>query len=78
MDLLNVIVFSKDRAAQLDALLRSIRERVEGWEKRSLWYVVFAASTPEFARGYEIARAEHRSDALELSMRGHAAMVSSR
>jgi hypothetical protein len=66
MDLLNVIVFSKDRAAQLDALLRSIRERVEGWEKRSLWYVVFAASTPEFARGYEIARAEHRSDALQF------------
>jgi len=66
MDLLNVIIFSKDRAAQLDALLRSIREQVEGWEKRSLWTVVFTTSAPEFARGYEIVRAEHRSVALEF------------
>ena len=66
MDLLNVIIFSKDRPAQLDALLRSIRERVEGWEKRSLWSVVFATSTPEFARGYHIIRTEHLSGALEF------------
>ena len=66
MDLLNVIIFSKDRPAQLDALLRSIRERVEGWEKRSLWSVILATSTPEFAQGYEIVRAEHRSGALEF------------
>jgi len=66
MDLLNVIIFSKDRAAQLDALLRSIRERVEGWEKRSIWSVIFASSTPEFADGYEIVRGEHRSGALEF------------
>lgn len=66
MDLLNVIIFSKDRAAQLDALLRSIRERVEGWEKRSLWSVVFAASSPEFDEGYEIVRAEHRSGTLRF------------
>jgi len=66
MDLVNVIIFSKDRPAQLDALLRSIRERVEAWEKRALWSVVFTASTREFARGYEIVRAEHRADAIEL------------
>jgi hypothetical protein len=66
MDLINVIIFSKDRAAQLDALLRSISEQVRGWEERSLWSVIFATSTPEFARGYEIIRAEHRSDALEF------------
>ena len=61
-----MIIFSKDRAAQLDALLRSIREQVEGWEKRSLWSVVFSASTPEFDQGYEIVRAEHRSDTLRF------------
>jgi hypothetical protein len=66
MDLVNVIIFSKDRPAQLDALLRSIRERVESWQQRSLWSVVFTASTPEFARSYEILCAEHRSDALEF------------
>ncbi len=66
MDSVNVIIFSKDRATQLDALLRSIRERVEGWEKRSLWSVVFASSTPEFAKGYDIVCAEHRSGALEF------------
>jgi hypothetical protein len=66
MDLVNVIIFSKDRPAQLDALLRSIRERVEAWEKRALWSVVFTASTREFARGYEIVRAEHRADAIEI------------
>ncbi len=66
MDLLNVIIFSKDRAAQLDALLRSIREQVEGWEQRSLWSVIFAASAPQFSRGYEIVCAEHRSAALEF------------
>ncbi len=41
MDLFSAITFSKDRAAQLDALLRSIRECVEGWEEHSLWSVVF-------------------------------------
>ena len=61
-----MIIFSKDRAAQLDALLRSIRERVEGWEKRSLWSVVFTASSPEFDKGYEIVRAEHRSGRLRF------------
>ncbi|MCZ7606474.1 MAG: hypothetical protein M5U25_10460 [Planctomycetota bacterium] len=66
MDLLNVIIFSKDRAAQLDALLRSIKEKVEGWESRARWAVVYAASTPEFAKGYEIARGQHNSPALEF------------
>jgi hypothetical protein len=66
MDPINVIIFSKDRAAQLDALLRSIREQVHGWKQRALWSVVYVTSTPELARGYDIVRAEHRSDALEF------------
>lgn len=59
MEQVNTIIFSKDRAAQLDALLRSIAEKVERWRERGQCTVIYTASTPEFARGYEIVRAAH-------------------
>jgi hypothetical protein len=48
-DYINVVVFSKDRAAQLDALLQSIRRRAK-W----LWppTILFAASGAEYLEGY--------------------------
>lgn len=64
MDLVNAIIFSKDRPAQLDALLRSIREQAERWEDRGRWAIVYVASTPELLAGYARVQSEHASDAL--------------
>lgn len=53
---MNTIIFSKDRPAQLDALLTSIR-------KYSAWMwpakVLYAYSSDEMRRGYEILATEH-------------------
>src|SRR5216117_3630617 len=53
---LDVIAFSKDRPAQLDLLLRSIR-RFAGDGTRTA--VVFTASDPLYDRGYAVVREEH-------------------
>ena len=66
MELTNVLIFSKDRAAQLDALLRSVREKVEDWQRRGCWTVIYKASSPEFAAAYEQLKQEHYSPALEF------------
>jgi len=54
---LDVIVFSKDRAAQLDALLRSLRAFF-GFPHRL--HVVYATSGYEFELGYDRLRRWHR------------------
>jgi hypothetical protein len=56
---MNMIAFSKDRASQLDLLLRSLKEFVAGWRAQRL-LVLFCASTPAFAAGYDRVRAYHR------------------
>lgn len=50
--MINAIIFSKDRACQLDCLLRSIERNVE----KTLpikWSIVYLATNPEFQKGYE-------------------------
>jgi hypothetical protein len=66
VDLVNTIIFSKDRAAQLDALLRSAAAKIERFAERGRWAVIHAASTPEFARGYETVRGEHAASGVEF------------
>lgn len=66
MNHVNVIIFSKDRAAQLDGLLRSIREKTSGWDDEFSWAVVYAASTPYFEKGYAVVQDEHLSSAIEF------------
>lgn len=55
---LEVMVFSKDRAAQLELLLRSIKRFCADWE-RIRWTVVHKGSTPEYALGYAVCRDLH-------------------
>ena len=54
-----MIGFSKDRASQLDLLLRSIKEFVAGWRSQNI-VILFCASTPDFAAGYQRTQAFHR------------------
>jgi hypothetical protein len=51
----SLTVFSKNRACQLDLLLRSVRRFVAGARVAVLW----AAGGDDFEAGYELARAEH-------------------
>jgi hypothetical protein len=50
-----VVIFSKDRPAQLDLLLRSWSEQVPEWPKFAV-SVLYKSTDPEFDRGYEIVR----------------------
>jgi hypothetical protein len=56
--MLNLVVYSKDRPAQLELLLRSLKRFWDGWEAISL-SVVYTHSSDEFARGYERVRSLH-------------------
>lgn len=47
----NIIIFSKDRAAQLDLLLRSMEKNIDQLYHQNV-LVLFKASSPEFADGY--------------------------
>jgi hypothetical protein len=56
--MLNLVVYSKDRPAQLELLLRSLKRYWDGWEAISL-SVVYTYSSESFARGYERVRSLH-------------------
>lgn len=56
--MLNLVVFSKDRACQLDLLLRSLRTHL-AWLDPGEISVLYAHSTAPYARGYETVRALH-------------------
>ena len=55
---LDFVVFSKDRPAQLELLLRSVKRFVSGWDELGL-SVIHLATDERYARGYEIARGLH-------------------
>ncbi len=54
---LDIIVFSKDRACQLDALLRSMREF---FDLPHRLHVLYTTSSSEFELGYDLLRIWHR------------------
>ena len=58
MTTLNVIIFSRDRACQLDLLLRSIAAHVTEREATRL-SVLYTTSHPDFGRGYEKVKQQH-------------------
>jgi hypothetical protein len=58
MSHLQVVIFSKDRAPQLELLLRSIKRFWEGWEHER-FSVMLHGSDEQFARGYELVRGLH-------------------
>jgi hypothetical protein len=49
------VIFSKDRAAQLDLLLRSWSEQVDEWPQFAV-SVLYKATDPEFEAGYDIVK----------------------
>lgn len=48
--MINIVCFSKNRAAQLDALIRSFLENFQGNDYNMT--VIYKATTPEFEQGY--------------------------
>ncbi len=56
--MLDVVIFSKDRACQLELLLRSIKRFFAEWQESNI-QVLYTHSTPEFGRAYEGVRAQH-------------------
>jgi len=50
-----VVIFSKNRAAQLDLLLRSWSEQVPEWPAFAV-SVLYLSTAPEFDRGYDIVK----------------------
>jgi hypothetical protein len=70
-----VVIFSKDRAAQLDLLLRSWSEQVREWPDFAV-SVLYKSTAPEFDRGYEIVRRQFPSvffqpEDASRSFKGH-------
>jgi hypothetical protein len=58
MTRLQLVIFSKDRPAQLELLLRSVKRFWEGWEQQRI-HVLFAHSTEAFSRGFGVVRGLH-------------------
>ena len=56
--MINIIIFSKDRACQLDLLLSSMQRFFREWSEQQV-SVLYAASDDAFAAGYERLRALH-------------------
>lgn len=56
----NIVIYSKDRACQLDLLLRSIETNFENWENQNLT-VIYKATFTDYRVGYDICRWEHRN-----------------
>jgi hypothetical protein len=51
--MLNTIIFSKDRACQLEALLRTWTTNVTGVGNLGKTHIIWKASTPDFELGYQ-------------------------
>ncbi|MFL5827648.1 MAG: hypothetical protein ACJ76V_14075, partial [Thermoleophilaceae bacterium] len=56
--MLDLVIFSKDRACQLDLLLRSIKRFLEGWTDLSI-RVIHTHADERLGRGYEIVQQLH-------------------
>jgi len=54
------IIFSKDRAAQLDLLLRSIKKNYIS-NKEDSFTIIYTSSNPEFEKGYSIIKEKHQN-----------------
>jgi hypothetical protein len=67
------LIFSRDRACQLDALLRSLDKYAPGVFGPRV--VLFRATTPEFAKGYERCESHHRPATLFTLEYGFAEQV---
>jgi hypothetical protein len=77
---LNIVILSKDRACQVLSLLQSLRDHFNA--PCTGITVLYRATSPAFAAGYELARGETAADGLrwqqEQSFRGDVAALCSR
>lgn len=55
----NVIIFSKNRACQLDLLLRSIEQFFDNWHKQNL-IIVYSFGYKDYQIAYDICKWEHK------------------
>ena len=56
--MINVIMYSFDRACQLDLALRSIKDQFVEWDQQS-WTIIIKASNPEYKKAYQRVRELH-------------------
>ena len=56
--MITMIIFSKDRACQLDLLLRSIKKQIQDYENLDI-NVIYKATTDYFDKGYSVVKDEH-------------------
>lgn len=57
--MINIIIFSKDRASQLDLLLRSIKTFFIGWDKYT-FNILYKYSSEDYKKGYDITKSIHK------------------
>jgi hypothetical protein len=57
--MINLIIFSKDRACQLDLLLRSIKVFFKGWDKLT-FNIIYKYSSEDYRKGYEKVKSIHK------------------
>ena len=58
--MLDIIIFSKDRAAQLDLCLQSIYENLHLSKDECFIHIVYTSSTPKFQEGYNLIKSGWR------------------
>lgn len=56
--MINTIIFSKDRACQLDLLLRSIKKYFRDWQNHK-WNVLYTYTSEDFGRAYNLLISRH-------------------
>ncbi len=56
--MLNIIVFSKDRACQLELMLRSLKLFLHNWQSYSV-YIIYNYSNSDYQQGYELVKKQH-------------------
>lgn len=58
--MLDIIIFSKDRAAQLDLCLQSVLQNLNLAPDNCCINIVYKASSPEYQEGYDIVKKKYR------------------
>ena len=64
--MLDIIIFSKDRAAQLDLCLQSISKNLCLSKDELFIHIVYTSSTPEFQEGYDLIKSIWRPHSYKV------------
>jgi hypothetical protein len=55
---ISICIFSKDRACQLELLLKSIKRFVKDWDKQKIG-IIYKASDKSYENGYDLVKKKH-------------------